>query len=192
MCFYVTPPWAAKTWSSTLKKILLKILTNWFSMCLFLTIILKFRITFCNPINYKIVLKNPSWIRLFKEQTKNPLQFVGDRVQFWIGKKDLRGFRNLKGVQDLRGFRNPKGEQDLRGLKNLKGVQDLRGFGNLKGHQIISTLRFTKAVKSLPVSKPWDSKARSKACLARVTCASSESAFKILSTRGWLPLMATL
>ncbi|MEK0441051.1 MAG: hypothetical protein RL403_29 [Bacteroidota bacterium] len=49
---------------------------------------------------------------------KNPLQMVGDSVQFWICKEDLRGLKNPK------------------------------------GHQIISTLRFTKAVRSLPVSKP--------------------------------------
>jgi hypothetical protein len=35
-------------------------------------------------------------IQHFKEQTKNPLQFAGDGVQFWKV-KDLRGFRNLKG-----------------------------------------------------------------------------------------------
>lgn len=40
---------------------------------------------------------------------KNPLQMVGDSVQFWICKEDLRGFRKLKGEQDLRGLKNPKG-----------------------------------------------------------------------------------
>jgi hypothetical protein len=41
-------------------------------------------------------------------------------------------------------------------LETSKVVKDLRGFGNPKGpgHQISSTLRFTKAVRSLPVSRP--------------------------------------
>ena len=38
-------------------------------------------------------------------------------MQFWIGKKVLRGLRNLKGEQDLRGFGNLKGEQRPSGFE---------------------------------------------------------------------------
>jgi len=56
-------------------------------------------------------------------------------------------------------------------LETSKVNKDLGGFGNLKGpgHQISSTLRFTKAVRSLPVSRPWERSAKSKACLASFT-----------------------
>ena len=42
-----------------------------------------------------------------KNKQKNPLQFVGDGVQFWKV-KDLRGFGNLKGEQRPSGFWKPQ------------------------------------------------------------------------------------
>lgn len=57
---------------------------------------------------------------------------------------------------------------------------------------IISTLLFTKAVKSLPVNNPCAKRAKSNACLANFSFSSADSVLRILSTNGWLPLTATL
>lgn len=81
--------------------------------------------------------RHPS-IQYFKEQTKNPLQFVGDGVQFWKV-KDLRGFRNLKGNQRPSGFWKPQRSSNQlhtalhEGSQVFASEQTLGKKGQIKG-----------------------------------------------------------